>query len=515
MLYQKGAQSIKQELHYRRDALPAYALSIEPAPAPAGRPQGFPTRMTRTPGHELLRAIPSVDELLATPAFVSWRSDTPRFPWTRFVRTIIDDLREGRLDAPTGADRAALSAVITAAAEKKLDALRTGGLRPVLNGTGVILHTNLGRAPVGEAAARAAERALSGYVSLEVDLESGERARRGDAIEPLFALLCGAEAAMVVNNNAAAVYLVANSFSPPGRIIVSRGELVEIGGSFRLPEILRHAALDVIEVGTTNRTYAADYERVAQPGDVLMKVHKSNYEIEGFAHEATVQELVEAGRRCDCRVVFDLGSGALFDFAAAGIGHEPAVARIVESGVDAVTMSGDKLLGAAQAGVIVGRRAFIEKLKQNPLRRVVRVDKVAVAVLQTVVREYLFARDVTETVPVLAQITADVKALEQRANEIAGVLRGAGVKNVSVVSDEAAVGGGSFATMRVPSVAIAVACASDRDAVHLARRLRLRVLPVFTRVKGSEVRVNMSTIFQHEDSALADALIETLTKPRA
>jgi L-seryl-tRNA(Ser) seleniumtransferase len=471
--------------------------------------------MTRIPGPELLRAIPSVDELLATDVFAAWRAEHPRFPWTRFVRVILDDLREGRLDVPAGADRAALTALIAAAAAKKLEALRTGGLRPVLNGTGVILHTNLGRAPLGDAAALAGAQALGGYVSLEVDLESGERSRRGDVIEPLFALLCGTEAAMVVNNNAAAVYLVANSFSPPGRIIVSRGELVEIGGSFRLPEILRHAAASVIEVGTTNRTYAADYERVAQPGDVLMKVHKSNYEIEGFAHEATVSELVEVGKRCDCRVVFDLGSGALFDFAEAGIGHEPVVARIVESGVDAVTMSGDKLLGAAQAGIIVGRRAFIDRLKQNPLRRVVRIDKVAVAVLQTVAREYLFAQDPKASVPVLSQITAGVEALAHRANEIADLLRRGGVKNVSVVADDAAVGGGSFATTRVPSVALAIACASDRDAGQLARRLRLRAQPLFTRVKGSELRVNLSTVFAHEDEALAEALVDTLTRSGA
>jgi L-seryl-tRNA(Ser) seleniumtransferase len=467
--------------------------------------------MTRTPGPELLRAIPSVDELVATPAFAAWRAESPHFPWTRFVRGILDDIREGTLAVSAGSDRPAVIASVTAAAQQRLDVLRSGGLRPVLNGTGVILHTNLGRAPVGEAARRAAEEALGGYVSLEVDLESGERSRRGDAIEPLFALLSGAEAAMVVNNNAAAVYLVANSFSPPGRIIVSRGELVEIGGSFRLPEILRHAAAEVIEVGTTNRTYVADYERVARPGDLMMKVHKSNYEIEGFAHEATISELVEAGKRCDSRVVFDLGSGALFDFAAAGIGNEPAVSRIIEMGVDAVTMSGDKLLGAAQAGIIVGRRAFIERLRQNPLRRVVRVDKVAVAVLQSVAREYLFANDVTASVPVLAQITADVKALEHRAHEIASVLRSAGVRSVSVTPDDAAVGGGSFATMRVPSVALAIACTSDRDAVHLARRLRLRAQPVFTRVKGSEVRVNISTIFAHEDGALTQALIESLS----
>jgi len=469
--------------------------------------------MTSVPGPEQLRAIPSVDELLATPAFALWRAQSPRLPWTRFVRAILDDLRGGHIPMPAGTDRAALTKSIVEEATRRLDVMRTGGLRPVLNGTGVILHTNLGRAPVGDDAVRAAQAALRGYASLEVDLESGERSRRGDAIEPLFALLCGAEAAMIVNNNAAAVYLVANSFSPPGRIIVSRGELVEIGGSFRLPEILRHAAREVIEVGTTNRTYATDYERVAQPGDVLLKVHKSNYEIEGFAHEASVAEMVEVGKRRDCRVVFDLGSGALFDFAGAGIGHEPAAARIIETGVDAVTMSGDKLLGAVQAGIIVGRRSFIDRLQHNPLRRAVRVDKVAVAVLQSVARAYLFADDVKPAVPVVAQITADVEALRARAQHVVDTITRAVTADISVVSDEAAVGGGSFATMRVPSMAVAIQCASDRAAVQLARCLRMRALPVFTRVKGSEVRVNLSTIFAHEDTALTAALLEELKAP--
>ena len=466
--------------------------------------------MTQIPRHELLRAIPSVDELLSHPSFVAWRVEFPRFPWTRFVRGLIDTLREGQADAPRDADRPAVTAWLVDAAARRIEHLRSGGLRPVLNGTGVILHTNLGRAPVGEEAVSAAERALRGYVSLEVDLASGERARRGDAIEPLFALACGAESAMIVNNNAAAVYLVANSFSPPGRIIVSRGELVEIGGSFRLPEILRHAAAEVIEVGTTNRTYAADYETVARAGDVLMKVHKSNYEIEGFAHEATIAELVAVGKRCDARVVFDLGSGALFDFAGAGIGHEPVAEQIVDLGVDAVTMSGDKLLGGVQAGIIVGRRAFIERLKQNPLRRVVRIDKVAVAALQAVARDYLFAPDVRARIPVLERITADVDTLRARAQAVVDALRDAGASIASVAPDEAAAGGGSFAGTNVPSMAVVIACSDERAAVRLARSLRLRTLPVFTRVKGSEVRVNMSTIFAHEDAALIDALVKTL-----
>ena len=250
--------------------------------------------MTQQP--DVLRALPSVDEVLAHAQMQTWRAEHPSFPWTVLVRAVVDAVRAEVRAEPSGADRASLTERVIDLAREELERLKTGGLRPVLNGTGVVLHTNLGRAPVGESVARAAHDALVGYSSLEVDLETGERSRRNDVLEELVCRATGAEAAMVVNNNAAAVYLVVNTLSPPGRVIVSRGELVEIGGSFRLPEILRHAAQEVVEVGTTNRTYAADYEREARAGDVLLKVHKSNYEIEGFAHEATIAELVAVAR---------------------------------------------------------------------------------------------------------------------------------------------------------------------------------------------------------------------------
>jgi L-seryl-tRNA(Ser) seleniumtransferase len=249
---------------------------------------------------EFLRAIPSVDEVLSHPAFVRWREAHPRFPWARLVRTLLEQVRGGEPGSPSEPDRAALIAWTVARAGQRIERLRFGGQTAVLNGTGVVLHTNLGRAVIGERAAQAALCAMRGYVSLEVDVESGERSHRAETLEELLCLLTGAEAAMVVNNNAAAVYLVASSFSPPGRVIISRGELVEIGGSFRLPEILRDAAGEVIEIGTTNRTYAADYERVARADDVLLKVHKSNYEIAGFAHEASLEEIVAVARARAC-----------------------------------------------------------------------------------------------------------------------------------------------------------------------------------------------------------------------
>jgi L-seryl-tRNA(Ser) seleniumtransferase len=466
--------------------------------------------MTPSPHPDLLRAIPPVDELLAHPVVSAWRAQHPRFPWTALMRDILADLREGRAGDPPPPDRASVTAWVVRAASSRIAALRGGGLRPVLNGTGVILHTNLGRAPLGERATAAAARSLRGYVSLEVDLATGERSRRGDVLERLLCLATGAEAAMVVNNNAAAVYLVANSFSPPGRVIVSRGEMVEIGGSFRLPDILRHAAAGVVEVGTTNRTYAADYEKAAGPGDVMMKVHRSNYEIEGFAHEAGIAELVEAGRRRECRVVFDLGSGALFDFAARGVGAEPVAPAVVALGVDAVTMSGDKLLGGPQAGIIVGRRDFIARLKQNPLRRAVRVDKVTVAALQEVLRAYLFAPDAGDEVPVVARITESAGALRARAEAVAVAVTRAAGRTVTADDDDAAVGGGSLSTVRVPAAAVVIACGGEAEAVRLARALRTGEMPVFTRIRGGEVRVNMAAILPHEDGDLVLALVSVL-----
>ena len=313
---------------------------------------------------------------------------------------------------------------------------------------------------------------------------------------------------MVVNNNAAAVWLVVDTYSPPGRVIVSRGELVEIGGSFRLPDILAKAAGEVVEVGTTNRTYASDYSRVAQPGDVLLKVHRSNYEIQGFTHEAEIADLVRVGAERNCRVVCDLGSGCFFDFAARGIVGEKLVREVLETGVDCVTMSGDKLLGGVQAGIILGKAPFVDQLKGNPLRRAVRVDKITIAALQAVSRVYLFDRSPERSIPILRQSTDEVNELRERASEIVNRLASSVRQSfdVRVVEDLAAIGGGSFACEDLPSVAVAIRCASDADAVALAKRLRKRPVPILARIKGSEVRLNLRSVLPSEDGDLRDGL---------
>jgi L-seryl-tRNA(Ser) seleniumtransferase len=466
--------------------------------------------MSESTPHEALRAIPPVDEILSHPDLVTLRDRHPRFPWTRLVRSVVREYRElkKRPASVDPRDRDSVKAWILEQVALRTRELERGGQRRVINGTGVILHTNLGRAVVGDGARHAVLEALGHYVNLEVDLESGKRGKRAPTLERLAALATGGEAAMVVNNNAAAVYLAVGTYSPPGRVIVSRGELVEIGGSFRLPEILRHAASKVVEVGTTNRTYASDYAHVAQAGDVLLKVHKSNYAIEGFVSEASYADLVGVAAQAGCRVVYDLGSGAVFDYRAAGIGGDDRIVDILEAGVDCVTMSGDKLLGGVQAGIIAGKSEFLSAVRANPLRRAVRIDKLTVAALQDVLRRYLFEADPVNEVPVLAQVLSGIEAIRARALEVvAGVLeRTGGRAHIDVVEDEAAVGGGSWSSEVVPSAAVRVLCANEKAAVRLARRMRLNDPPVVPRTRGAEVRINMRSVLPYEDEELGRVL---------
>jgi L-seryl-tRNA(Ser) seleniumtransferase len=385
-------------------------------------------------------------------------------------------------------------------------------MRRVINGTGVILHTNLGRALLGQSVKAAVSEAMDHYVSLEVELTTGQRSRRGETMLELIRLATEAESALVVNNCAAAVYLVVDSFSPPGRVIVSRGELVEIGGSFRLPDILERAAGEVIEVGTTNRTYDHDYAKAARPGDILMKAHRSNYDIHGFTHEASLGELVDVAKEKGCHVVYDLGSGSFFDFAGAGFEGEEHVRNILRSGVDCVMFSGDKLLGGAQAGILAGRTHFMNKLRENPLRRAFRVDKMTVAAVQAVFRVYLFGKHPDREVPVLAQSTETVDDLRQRAERVvtalSDVVRRASA--IEVVDDVAAIGGGSFAGREIPSAAIAVRCSSEKEAVALAKRMRGGPIPIIGRIKGNEVRINMRSVMPYEEEDLRRVLRSVL-----
>lgn len=468
--------------------------------------------MTRTPDKSRLRLIPAVDDILATAELEGLRRQHPTFPWTRLVRGAIARMRDGRLGGLPN-DRDAIRRTLVDAIRDDIERLRSGGLRRVINGTGVILHTNLGRAVLGAPLRAAIDEAAKHYLNLEVDLATGTRGHRAEVLSDLIALVAGAEDALVVNNNAAAVYLVVNTYSPPGRVLISRGELVEIGGSFRLPDILQRASLEMIEVGTTNRTYISDYAKVARPGDILLRAHRSNYDIQGFTHETRLGELVALAAERECHVVYDLGSGSLFDFDAAGIEGEERVGDIIADGVDCVTMSGDKLLGGVQAGIIVGSKNFLDRLKHNPLRRAVRVDKITIAALQSLMRTYLFAAEPATEVPMLAQTTTDVDALQERALSIVATLPPAlcSAHNIEVVEDAAAIGGGSFAGRELPAVALALRCDSAGDAQDLARRLRCASISVMSRIKDNEIRINLRSVLPHDDGDLRATLFSVLT----
>ncbi len=462
-----------------------------------------------------LRAIPSIDEVLSLKEISTLRSRHPRFPWTRFSRMIVDSVR-GDISAENsnGITRPEITSRICKIFLQRFQAVQKGGMKRVLNGTGVILHTNLGRAVLGERARRALEDAMSGYVNLEYDLSRGERGSRTKHLDNLLRLATGSEASMVVNNNAAAVYMVAGAFSPPGRVLISRGELVEIGGSFRLPAILNAAAKKVIEIGTTNRTFIEDYGKQARKNDIILKVHKSNYEISGFAHEASLEEIVELAACKRCISVYDLGSGSLFDFASRGIGNEKSIDEIMDSGVDCVTMSGDKLLGGVQAGIILCKSKIMKKLETNPLRRAVRADKIAIAALEALIAQYLFAEDYEDSIPVLAQALQSLSQLTVRAEAIIRLAGEHGERSCSlaVVDDISAAGGGSFPCEELPGKAVAIICPSENSAVKLEKIMRTHTPPILTRIKGRELRVNLRTILPGQDEELGKCLGSILGK---
>jgi L-seryl-tRNA(Ser) seleniumtransferase len=470
--------------------------------------------MNDTEKARLLRSIPAIDEILHLDEIVLLRSAHPRFPWTRFLRGCVDQFRAlvkaGKIIGPAATPAELITEMIAA----RMEELKVRGVRRVINGTGVILHTNLGRAVLGRAVQEDIRSILDGYVNLEFDLERGERGKRGEQMHRLIQLATGAQASMVVNNNAAAVYLIANTFSPPGRVLISRGELVEIGGSFRLPTILASAANEVLEIGTTNRTYIKDYAKHARGGDVLLKVHRSNYEIEGFAHEASLQEIVECARAAGGYSVYDLGSGALFDFAGAGLAGEEQVERVLESGVDCVTMSGDKLLGGVQAGIIVGSASVIEALKANPLSRAVRIDKLGIAAVESLFRSYLFSADPGREIPVLEQSIGPLEELRIRAHAIIEPFAEAidAAYTVSVVEDAAAIGGGSFARQEIAGIAVALTCESEKSAVAIARRMRQLSVPLIPRIRGRELRFNLRSMPQTDDAELGRQLELLLKK---
>jgi L-seryl-tRNA(Ser) seleniumtransferase len=443
------------------------------------------------------RQLPSVSTLLERDAVRALLRQAPRALVVDAVRATIDQARSG-----SGAGIPASDAEWASAVAAALDRARRPSLRPVINGTGVILHTNLGRAPLAGAAIAAIDRAAAGYTNLEYDLDAGERGSRYDHCVNLLRELTGAEDALVVNNNAAALVLVLNTLAADRDVVISRGELVEIGGSFRIPEIMERSGARLLEIGTTNRTHLSDYESALEGergGEVgaVMKVHRSNFAMEGFVAEVDPRALARLLAPRGVPLVHDLGSGLLIPLDELGLTGEPTAADAVNSGAGLVTMSGDKLLGGPQAGIIIGAGELLRRLRKNPLLRALRVDKLTIAALEATLMLYREPERARREVPVLAMLGASVGTLRARAEAVVRGLRG-----VEIVESEASVGGGAFPNARIPSVALAI----SGDAARREARLRLGDPAVIGRIAEGKLLIDMRAVRPSEDEQLSAAL---------
>ena len=449
----------------------------------------------------LLRELPSIDRLLAHERMTSWLARLDRAYVTRCCRVVLEELRAAisRGDAVSAGD--VDEASILARVARRIERDAQPSLARVVNATGTILHTNLGRALLPQPAIDAVCRVAGQPANLEYDLERGSRGKREAEVERLLVWLTGAEAATVVNNNAAAVLVAVNTLASGKEVVVSRGELIEIGGAFRIPEIVGKSGALLREVGTTNRTHPQDYEQAIGPNTgLLLKVHTSNYRIVGFSSEVTLPELVDIGRRHRVPVMEDLGSGALVDLSKYGLPREPVVSEQVARGADVVTFSGDKILGGPQSGLIVGRRDWVQQIAANPLHRAVRCDKMTIAALEATLRIYQQSDDVARDIPTLRTFTRTIGELQKLGDEVAPVLQaalGAGYR-VSLEDSTSQIGSGALPTDELPTRVLVVE-KDGQPAEHLARRFRAASPPIVGRIKDGRFLLDLRTIFDGAD----------------
>ena len=446
----------------------------------------------------LLKTLPQIEKALQWPEISALCERCSRSEITRVLRTTLDEIRSVLLSESLDAERAELIASregIVARLRKLLAARLRSSYRRVINGTGVLLHTGLGRSVLSSAAVDAFRANHTGYSIVEVDGHSGERNQREGALRELLCELTGAESATVVNNNAAATLLILGAFARGKEVIVSRGQLVEIGGSFRVPDIMEEGGARLVEVGTTNRTYAKDFEAAItpQPG-MLLEVHTSNYAIRGFAHHTPLEDLVELGRERGLPVASDLGSGCFLDMMKFGFEHEPLVRDKVLAGPEVVCFSGDKLLGGPQAGIIVGKKDAVEKVRAHPLFRALRVDKVSLTLLEATLRLYRNPEQVQENIPILRMLSNSTESLKEKADAFAAEFKGgSGRLKLEVIETSAQTGSGSLPDQAIPSWGIAMEH-SELNPRKLSEALRSANPPVFTRVHGERVLIDFRTL---------------------
>lgn len=458
---------------------------------------------------DLLRLLPSVTDLLKSDLARGWLERHPHALVTDCLRRAAASLRQQVLDDAAGRCGAAhlgLEAVLARAGDL-LTRATTPHIRAAINGTGILLHTGLGRAVFPECVVDSMQAELKGYATLAVDPDTGERAERDELVEYLLTELTGAEAATVVNNNAAATLLVLAALAAPREVVVSRGQLIEIGGSFRLPEVMAQSGARLVEVGATNRSHLRDYERaLTSETAALMRVHPSNYRIVGFTGEPSLGELVALAHARGALLIDDLGAGALVGLERYGLPHEPTVGESVRAGADVVLFSGDKLIGASQAGIVVGRRECIARLRRHPLMRAVRADKTCLMVLERTLQLFRDPERLERTHPTYRMLSEPVASVETRARTLARRLEGVAPRaNVEVVASTAYLGSGSLPTEALPSFAVALALPGV-GASRLARLLRLDAACVFGRIEAERVLLDARTLGDAQLAAVAEAV---------
>lgn len=452
-----------------------------------------------------LKNIPSVHELLESEPLKKLVDNVSHNVVVTEVRSFLDNLREDIREATTDVKMPAPTELAETIA-KWIVTDQQPKLRPVVNATGILLHTGLGRAPLPNAALAAINEVSGGYASVEVDLESGHRSQRVQSVTKLLCEVTGAEAAAIANNNAGATMLALAALGTGKEIVVSRGHLVEIGGSYRLPDVMTVSGATLREVGTTNKTRISDYETaIGEQTGALMRVHTSNYVINGFTQEATLDELIAAGKQHEVPVIDDIGSGALVDFAKYGIEGEPMAVDSIQAGSDVVLFSGDKLLGGPQCGIIVGKKRYIDQITKHPMMRALRVDKIALAALAATLKLYRDTEVAEKEIPLLKLLATSTENLKSRAERLAPQLNALDtIESAEVVAGEAFLGGGSVPTQRIDSWCVAIK--PNRESVDsFARMLRTGAQPIFPRVQHDRIWFDLRSVFPAQDSELVAA----------
>ncbi|MDF2520272.1 MAG: L-seryl-tRNA(Sec) selenium transferase [Clostridia bacterium] len=463
---------------------------------------------------QILSSIPAVDELLKKEKIDELLFRYPRSIVVESIREYLAEYRQNILslgdieaESLTVSQNALVEGILG-----KVHSVMSNKLINVVNATGIVIHTNLGRSILTEKAKEQLWSIASRYSNLEFELESGQRGSRYSHVEDLICKLTGAEAAMVVNNNAAAVMLVLSTLAKDREVVVSRGQLVEIGGSFRVPDVMAQSGAVLREIGTTNKTHLTDYENAANENTAaLMKVHTSNYKIMGFTEEAASEELVALGRKLELPVIEDLGSGVLLDLQKYGLPYEPTVQSAVKAGMDVVTFSGDKMLGGPQSGIIVGKREYIQKMRKNQLTRAFRIDKLTLAALESTLHLYLDEKTAVAEIPVLRMLTISIEELQKKAKRLQKKLvKRLGDKcSITVINENSEVGGGSMPMHKLPTKAVAITSQIiSIDA--LEREIRSYKVPVVARISKDRLIIDVRTVMDDELDYIADALAYAL-----